>query len=93
MREHLAQYYPLFLEDAVATIVKQVCLKVVDVEGMIAWAAWELPYDGPANPQPVNGVPPIWGMNMGFVISLSRAEMKMRNRVLKEKMSFGKSYG
>ncbi|KAF6236412.1 hypothetical protein HO173_005504 [Letharia columbiana] len=88
MREHLAQYYPLFLEGAVATIVKQVCLKVVDVEGMIAWAAWELPYDGPANPQPVNGVPPIWGMNMGFVISLSRAEMKMRNRVLKEKMSF-----
>lgn len=93
MREHLAQYYPLFLEDAVATIVKQVCLKVVDVEGMVAWAAWELPYDGPAHPQPVNGVPPIWGMNMGFVISLSRAEMKMRNRVLKEKMSFGKSYG
>lgn len=94
MRQHLSQYYPLFLERAAATsFVKEACLKVVDVEGMIAWAAWELPCDGPAQPaQPVNGVPPIWGMNMGFVISLSRAEMKMRNRVLNGRKSFGKCY-
>ena len=57
---------------------------------MIAWAAWELPFDGLAqSAQPVNGVPPIWGMNVGFMISLSRAELKMRNGVLKGRKAFG----
>ena len=92
MRDHLAQYCPLLLEHDVPVYLKDVCLKVVGDEGMIAFAAWELPHVGEAGlAHSINGVPPLWGMNMGFVISLSRAEMKMRNRVLKGRKAFGKS--
>lgn len=88
MREHLSHYYPLIMEHDIAASPREAFLKVVDVEGMIAYAAWELPYEGLAPPRV--GVPPLWGMNMGFVISLKRAETKMRDRVLKGRKAFGK---
>ena len=93
MRDHLSYHYPLIMEQAIVTGLKEVCLKVVDVEGMVAYAAWELPFEGLADHAPPElGVPPLWGMNMGFVISLTHAEMTMRNRVLKGRRSFGTSY-
>lgn len=58
MRDHLAQYYPLLLEHDVPVYLKDVCLKVVGDEGMIAFAAWELPHVGEAGPaHSINGVP------------------------------------
>lgn len=94
MRDHLSFYYPLIMEQAAATGLREVCLKVVEATaGMVAYAAWELPSEGPTHHHalPELGVPPLWGMNNGFVISLSRAELEMRNRVLKGRRSFGKS--
>ena len=43
MREHLAEYYPLFLKHDVPIQRQEVCLKVVCEEGMIGWASWEVP--------------------------------------------------
>ena len=77
------------MEHDVAASLREAFLKVVDVEGMIAYAAWELPYEGLA--PPAVGIPPLWGMNMGFVISIRRAKMRMRDRALKGRKAFGKS--
>lgn len=60
---------------------------------MVAWAAWEVPEGGCGEGGEVQwggeGIRPIWGMNMGFVIDLHREGMRMRERVLRGRRAFG----
>lgn len=95
LHQYLARYYPSFLErSAAANPVKEVCLKVVDdVDGMIAWAVWELPKEAGEEDQAVDDrTTPIYGMNVGFSIDLTRAGIKMRKSVLGGRKAFGEYY-